>query len=174
MVLPDPGFLKRSLLVAACCAGLLACTTTPTPYQAQDERYGYAEQQIEDDRYRVTFTGNSATPRETVRNYMLYRAAQLTVASGHDYFTVVDQEIEGRASGTARPRVGVGVGSGGSDLGLGVGLSTFLGGAGDGVSYTAFADIVMGDGPKPADDPNAYDAREILERLEPQVATPAA
>ena len=177
MVLPDPGLVKRALLVAACCAGLLGCSTTPTPYQAQDERYGYSEQQIEDDRYRVAFAGNSATPRETVRTYMLYRAAELTLASGHDYFTVVDEQIEGTAGGTASPRVGVGVGGGGyggSNVGLGVGISTFLGGSGDGARYTAFADIVVGEGEKPAGEPDAYDAREILERLEPVVAGSAA
>lgn len=176
MILPDRGPLRRMLVVAGCCAGLFACTTAPTPYQAQDDRYGYTEQQIEDDRYRVTFAGNAATPRETVRNYMLYRAAELTVASGHDYFTVVDQQVEGRGDGTATPRVGLGVGSGGyggSNVGLGVGISTFLGGSDD-ARYTAFADIVMGDGEKPIDVPNAYDAREILERLGPEVTGPAA
>lgn len=143
-----------------------ACTTSPTPYQPDAGRYGYSEQQLEDDRYRVTFAGNSATPRDVVRNYLLFRAAELTLAAGHDYFIVVDQEMEGSSSGGASPRVGVGVGSGGSTS-IGVGLSTFLGGGDGGVRYTAFADILTRDGEKPAGDPDAYDARDLIERLRP-------
>jgi hypothetical protein len=163
----------RPVLAVGLCALLLACSTTPTPYQALDQRYGYSEQQIEDDRYRVSFAGNAATPRDVVQNYMLYRAAELTVQGGHDYFTVVDQQIEGSSDGIASPRVGVGVGSAGSDVGLGVGLSTFLGGNGS-ARYTAFSDIIVRDGAKPAGDPNSYDARDILRRLEPQLQRPAA
>lgn len=146
--------------------GLAACTTSPTPYQPEADRYGYSQQQIEDDRYRITFAGNSATPREVVQNYMLFRAAEVTLESGHDYFTVVDQQIEGNSSGVASPRVGVGVGSGGSTS-IGVGLSTFLGGGDGGVRYTAYSDIVLRDGEKPAGDPDSYDARDLIERLRP-------
>ena len=48
---------------------VLAACTTPTPYETVAENdYGYSEQKIEDNRYRVTFAGNSATKRETVEN----------------------------------------------------------------------------------------------------------
>ncbi|HEX6143552.1 MAG TPA: hypothetical protein VFZ01_12590 [Geminicoccaceae bacterium] len=153
-------------------AAVAACAGSPTPYQAADAGYGYSEQQLEDDRYRITFAGNSATPREAVQNYMLFRAAEVTLESGHDYFTVVDQQIEGTSSGVARPRVGVGVGSGGSTS-LGVGLSTFLGGNDTG-RYTAYADIVVRDGEKPATDPDSYEARDLIERLRPTLAQPEA
>ena len=145
---------------------LAACTTSPTPYQPQADRYGFSEQRLEDNRYRITFAGNSATPREVVQNYMLFRAAEVTLESGHDYFTVVDQEIEGSSTGVASPRVGVGVGSGGSTS-IGVGLSTILGGGDGGVRYTSFADILVRDGEKPLDDPDSYDARDLIERLRP-------
>ena len=64
------------------------------PYQASEGRYGYSEQQIEEDRYRVIFAGNPSTPRETVQNYLLYRSAELTVQNGYDYFTVTDRDVE--------------------------------------------------------------------------------
>ena len=69
---------------------LLAGCAVPTPYQPATKGYGYSEQQLESNRYRVTFSGNSVTPRDTVQNYLLYRAAEVTRESGHDYFTVVD------------------------------------------------------------------------------------
>ena len=37
-------------------------------------------------RYRVTFTGNSVTPRETVESYLLLRAAEVTRAAGYSNF----------------------------------------------------------------------------------------
>ena len=150
------------------------CASAPTPYQPADGEYGYTAQQIEDNRYRVAFSGNAATPRQTVENYLLYRAAEVTLESGNDYFTVVDRNIEAYGSGIAGPRVGVGVGSGGGDVGLGVGLSTLFGGGGGSARYTAYADIIVRAGEKPADDPRSYDARDVIRRLQPQVIQPTA
>lgn len=163
----------RLILVVAMVIGAVACTTSPTPFQAADDGFGYSSQQIEDDRYRVSFAGNSATPRETVENYLLFRAAEITVESGHDHFTVVNEDIEAFGSGgSVSPRVGVGVGSGVSgNVGIGIGLSTLLGG-GPSPRYTAYADIVVAKGEKPAGDPNSYDARDLIERLQPSLVLP--
>ncbi|QZH76507.1 MAG: hypothetical protein JY451_01995 [Erythrobacter sp.] len=71
---------------------------TPTPYQPEiahsQVRGGYSDQQLAPDRYRVTFHGNSLTSRETVEAFLLYRAAELTVASGADWFAVIDRETD--------------------------------------------------------------------------------
>ena len=61
---------------------LIAACAAPTPYQAATERNGFSELKIEDDRFSVSFRGNSRTPRETVETYLLHRAAELTLASG--------------------------------------------------------------------------------------------
>src|SRR3546814_14821204 len=72
---------------------LTACATT-TPYQPVRDGYGYQDQRIEGNRYRVTFAGSTATPRQTVENYLLYHAAELTLASGNDYFIVTQRSEE--------------------------------------------------------------------------------
>ena len=54
-----------------------ACMTT-TPYQPLKGGEGYSEQRIESNRYTVRFFGNAQTPRQTVENYLLYRAAELS------------------------------------------------------------------------------------------------
>lgn len=160
------------LAAAAIAVGAIACTTSPTPFQAADGGFGYSSQQIEEDRYRVSFAGNSATPRETVENYLLFRAAEITLDSGNDYFTVVNKDIEAYARGSASPRVGVGMGSGvSSNVGIGIGLSTFLG-DGSSARYTAYADILVREGEKPAGDPDSYDARDLIERLRPSLVLP--
>jgi hypothetical protein len=147
---------------------LPGCAADPTPYQPVANGYGFSDQQIEGNRYRITFAGNSATSIDTVRNYMLYRAAEVTVESGHDYFVVVDQNTQSSTvyRGTGSTPFGFGTGFRG-DGGFGVGFSTFSAYPDD--SYTSWADIVVGNGSKPADNVNAYDAHDVLRRLDPAV-----
>ena len=151
---------------------LLAGCSTPTPYQAgANGGYGYAEQQLEHNRYRVTFAGNSVTPRDTVQNYLLYRAAELTVEQHHDYFTIVNQDLERSTAyqGTGFNDFGVVHRHTANDLGW-FGPSSYSAYPID--SYTAFADIVMSDGEKSAGDVKSYDARDVIRRLGPTIALP--
>ena len=91
---------KRSVAFAlglALAAGLAACAT-PTPYQpnvpGQQTSGGYSELRLEQNRFRVTFTGNSLTSRETVEAYLLFRAAELTTQQGYDWFSIVDRHTD--------------------------------------------------------------------------------
>jgi hypothetical protein len=175
MMRPDLGARRGALGVClALLLGLAACSSTPTPYQAATNNFGYRDQQLETNRYRVTFAGNSATSPDAVRDYALYRAAELTLANGHDYFRVVDRNTESRSTGVGGPQLGVGVGSGSSGSNLGIGLSTFLGGPGYSEDYTVTLDILTFDGEKPADDVEAYDAHDLVRRLEPSIQRPPA
>jgi hypothetical protein len=148
--------------------GLLlgACAAAPTPYQAARNGFGYSEQRIEENRYRVSFAGNSATSRPTVEDYLLYRAAELTVQTGHDWFTVVDRNTVQEFSGYGgSPQVGIG----GGGSGFGVGLSMPMFGGGGAGRYTADMDILVQDGAKPQENPDAYDALSVISRLQPKV-----
>ncbi len=75
-------------VAAASLLGLSACATGPTPYEPQKApgSMGYSDQELTHNRYRVTFTGNSETPRETVEDYLLRRAAEVTLKAGYDAF----------------------------------------------------------------------------------------
>lgn len=161
----------RPILAAGLLAAVVACSSTPTPYQpAAGGGTGYVEQQIETDRWRVSFTGNDATALDTVQNYVLYRAAELTVAQGFDSFTVVSRSTESQGN-VASPQIGVGVGGGSGGSGVGIGLSTLLGGSSD--RYTVFMDVVMAKGAAPSG-ADAYDARQVLSNLGPTVVRPPA
>lgn len=86
----------KALALAASVAILSACATA-TPYQPSKDanaRNGYSELQIEKDRARVTFDGNSLTDRETVETYLLYRAAELTKAKGYDHFILTERNTD--------------------------------------------------------------------------------
>jgi hypothetical protein len=168
--------LTRKLCGLVILLGLAACTTTPTPYAAATGDLGYRDQQIETNRYRVSFTGNSATPVNRVQDYALYRAAELTVANGYDYFEVANRSTDSSGGAVGGPSVGVGLGgfSGGSG-GVGIGLSSILGGGGGySQGYTVSMDIVMFRGEKPPADQSAYDAHQVLQRLRPTIQAPPA
>ena len=66
----------------------LAGCATPAPYapRGPGQPTGYTDRQLADNRWRVTFTGNSVTPRETVENDLLLRAAEVTLAAGSSHF----------------------------------------------------------------------------------------
>ena len=149
---------------------LLAGCTQPTPYQPATDGFGYAEQRIERDRYRVSFAGNWVTARDTVQNYLLYRAAELTRETGHDHFTIVDRDLERSTfyHGTGFTHFGGGRSRGDSVGGLGT--TTYTARPID--SYAAFADIVVAGGPKPEGNVSAYDAQDVISQLASTLVRP--
>lgn len=162
--------LRRLLACGVLSLALGACATA-TPYQPQRDGYGYTEQKLESDRYRVSFRGNSATSLETVQNYLMVRAAELTLAQQGDYFVVLNPQTEGTQSGNA-PTVGVGLG--GFRFGSHGGVSIGFGGSTevDKTAYYTSAEIRIFRGVKPADQPTAFDAREVMTNLAPVVQRP--
>src|SRR5215475_13702395 len=87
LVMNSVKYLIRTLPLLLA-AGLLAGCMTPTPYapRTEGQRTGYTDRALTQTRYRVTFTGNSVTPSETVENYLLLRAAEVTRAAGYSSF----------------------------------------------------------------------------------------
>ena len=75
--------LPLKTLAVTLAAGLaLAACATATPYQPagfNGQRGGYAEQRLENNRFRVSFSGNSVTSRDQVEMSLLLRSAELTV-----------------------------------------------------------------------------------------------
>ena len=166
------GFIRHAA-IAICALSVAACQV-PTPYKAAVTQYddGYSTQQIESNRFRISFRGNSLTTRQTVDTYMLYRAAEVTLQSGGDYFIVVNKDVD---KNTAYENYGDDLAWG---WGGGWGWRHGFGGPGFGGgmdytrpvnSYDAIADIVTNRGPKPVGNTNAYDAREVLKAVGPTV-----
>ena len=184
------GFLIRAGLAAALVLAIAACAH-PTPYgpaPAGEGGHGYRDQPLEDDRLRVTFSGNTVTPRETVENYLLFRAAEITLERGRDHFIIAARDTE--KTTTYHTTYDLDGGPFGFGFGPSYGFHSsawgccgfrsryyggFAGGYGASMSwpverYTAHADMVLGSGPKPAGDADAYDARAVIARLGPQIA----
>ena len=72
----------------ACWCWRAAPRPRPMRPAARARRPAIPTGRLSDNRWRVTFTGNSVTPRETVENYLLLRAAEVTLAAGHQPFPV--------------------------------------------------------------------------------------
>lgn len=157
-------------LIAASALALSACASL-APYGPQQSArgQGFSEQQIEANRFRVTYNG-VGTPGP-VADRALFRAAQLTVDRGYDWFEVTQRWIDGRpdSAGGVRPSVSIGAGSsrygGWSTSGVGVGLGLDLSGP---QPTSTTLEIVLGRGAKP-DRPDAYDARRVQDAIRPRL-----
>jgi len=193
--------MKRLVLAAAAVAALsLAACATPTPYQPLQRGSaisgGYSEQQLEPNRWRITFSGNSLTDRRTVENYLLYRSAELTLAQGFDWFSALDRNTDKQTQLYYDPAFGPSWGPGyggfwgpswrfyGGRRGYWGGWGPYGGFGGGGywggdpfdirqvTKYEATAEVFMGRGPKPAEDRRAFDARAVVDRLGPSIVRP--
>jgi hypothetical protein len=191
--------MRRTLLAVAAtlalATGLAACETA-TPYQplnAKDaEAGGYSDVRLNADRWRVAFSGNTLTSRETVERYLLYRAAELTTSQGFDWFVTADKHTDKNSQAYIDPLYGYGwspnwrfhgaYGWGGYGAWGGAWGGPWGGpwGAPYGPAtidqfnrYEVSAEIVMGHGPRPADG-KALDAREVMMNLGAQIQRPKA
>ncbi len=189
--------LMTALAVGALAGGLAACETA-TPYQqlipGHASAGGYSDTRLDASHWRVTFSGNSMTSRETVERYLLFRAAELTVSQGDDWFEEVKQTTDKKTDVFVDPFYsswsygygwhpywrfhgagfygGWGGWGGGWGPGWGWGdpwgpsyISTYD-------RYDASSQISMGKGPKP--DAQALDAHEVLVNLGPGIVRPKA
>jgi hypothetical protein len=79
--------LKNVVLGLGMAVLLVGCMT-PAAYAPRrpGEITGYTDREIAPGRWRITFTGNSVTPREQVEDYLLLRAAEVTLAEGGTHF----------------------------------------------------------------------------------------
>ena len=188
----------RTCFIAAAVAGalLLAGCTTATPYQpdlpGQRVSGGYSEHRLGSDRYDVSFAGNSLTSRDRVEGYLLYRAAELTVRDGYDWFLIVNRLTEREAHTYVtpdpfyRPYYGSAYGFWRPDWRFrrhGLGWRDWHPGFDDAFwsdevnlmtieQYEAHAEIVMHRGPVPAGEERAFEARRVMADLGPTIQLP--
>ncbi|HUJ03183.1 MAG TPA: hypothetical protein VLW75_06075 [Rhizomicrobium sp.] len=168
---------KLSFMAALALLGLAACVSQPVyGPKGPGQSAGYTDEQLGANRYRVTYTGNAATDRETVEDFLLYRSAEVTLKSGFGHFEFDTRDTKSHTTY----------------------YSTFTGGwpgwpyhhryygwywhswpfpdeemmATPITRYEAYAEIVMLTDAEAKDDPHAIDANDIITRLGPKVHPP--
>jgi len=183
--------IRTGLIITALAVVLAGCETA-TPYQPLGSGTavsgGFSDQRLDDNHVRVSFKGNTATSRVTVENYMLYRAAELTVQNGYDWFEEVDQHTDrdkhtyvesgpygpGYGFGYFRPYWSIYGRRGWGPWGPWGGPYWGEAEVETVQKFQATADIALHHGPKPMNDPRALDAHQVLANLGPKIMTPAA
>jgi hypothetical protein len=167
----------KAWLISAClCASFLlaGCAVGPAPYgpKTTDSFSGYTDQQLAQNRYRVTYTGTNSTPRATVENYLLFRAAQVTQAAGFAAFAFADRDTKAHTTyftddfgwfGFPHRRFGWYWSDWPMDDELESRPIT---------RYEAYAEIVMLTADQAKADPRALNAQDVLNRLGPLVMPP--
>ncbi|HUZ14447.1 MAG TPA: hypothetical protein VMU93_16580 [Caulobacteraceae bacterium] len=186
---------RRSAVALATALGLalgLAACETATPYQPLSPHNavsgGFTDQRLDANHFRISFRGNDMTSRRRVETYLLYRAAELTVAQGFDWFQMVERHTSADRQGWIEPDPFYGPGYpwgfwrpywrfhgawgwrtwdpywGGPFWG-GYDVQTVD-------QYDASAEIAVYHGPKPVADPKAFDARQVMANLGPSIVRP--
>ena len=170
-VRPEAMSLGCRLALVAVAALVLTACETPANYGPKDGqvRTGYTDQQLATNRYRVTFTGNAATPRETVENYLLFRAAEVTAKSGYPFFLFDTRDTEAKTTYQS-------LDAGPPWRGRGWYRHSW---AWDGdvttrpiTAYEAFAEIVLLTPEQAKNEPRALEAKDVLARIAPLIAPP--
>jgi hypothetical protein len=128
--------MKRFTLVVVA-ALISGCATG---YNAKGLTGGYSDVQIDENTYRVSYSGNKFTDPSKLESLLIYRAADLTVQKGFDWFTLRDKSSEGKWSGQ-------------------------YGKTGTIVS----GEVKMYKGKKDDNAYNAYDARSVMQHMASQV-----
>lgn len=159
-------------------ATLLGCAA-PAPYvpRGPGERTGYTDLQLTPTRWRVTFTGNSVTPREQVEDSLLRRAAEVSLAAGYGHFMFDTRDTAANTRVATFPETDP-VWNGGWMWGRGFGFRSGFGydPFGPGVdivtttSYQAYAEIIALNDDQAAHEPRSVDAHAVLSNLPPPPA----
>ena len=171
--------MRTQMMFVVLLSVLMAACSSSTTYQPAEKRgaYGYTETALGKDRYRVTFTGNTVTDKETVNDYALLRAAELTLQEGYDWFQLVNRDTESKSRSSSTIS-GVNEFGGGTAVYQRCGLLScdtvvaqtpgrLSGGVASTTtrtSYQASLEIKMGNDPMP-DSAEAYNAQELASTL---------
>jgi hypothetical protein len=172
---------NKSKAIALLGIGLLflaSCATKYAPATGSfwDGQAGYSEVALDSSTWQVTFCGNNNTSPAVVDRYALYRSAELTAQHGFDYFVVFNNNDAAAVTKTVShnntqqtkiehtidPQTGRSVPVA---VTTNSGSSTVTTEA----SHTVTKTIRMFAGARPADDPNAYDAKSMVTMMAPSI-----
>lgn len=167
-------------LLVLCVASLITsgCATGPSSYGPATEQssLGFKAMQIEEDRFRVSYTGRSS---DEAQDYALLRAAEITLDEGYTHFKVITGHLEnsGQARSPVSSSIGIGFASGGrgyygrrggshTSVGLGININD-VARALQGDRVTNSIEILLRH--EGGDEPNIYNAESVADSIRPEV-----
>jgi hypothetical protein len=162
-----------ALLVSAltACSTVIPSVTDYGPSAYSDTGIGYSETRVEDNRWRVEFSGGPDVDQVDVEFLALRRAAELAHSNEYEWFEVIDRRFvrTGRSDGPVQIGGTVGVFSGsrgrsGSNVGLHINVDR-----GNERRGTAILEIMAGSGPMPS---GVYEVSRFNQAVEITQHTP--
>lgn len=81
--------MKKCILIAV----VLIMSSCATLYGPSGYKGGYSEIKLSEDVYEVSFNGNGYTSGGVIKNYFLYRCAEITLEKGGNFFIMYDKKI---------------------------------------------------------------------------------
>lgn len=164
--------MKKFLMGCTVALSMGACATGPSSYgpAIQESSLGFHSQRIEQDRFRVSYTGRSS---EEAQDYALLRAAEITLGQGYSHFRIVGGQLEDQSSSRSpvASSIGVGLGSGGGYYGrsrtnVGIGISiNDVARALQGSRIKNIIEIRLLE--DESDHPDVYDAASVMDSIRP-------
>ena len=167
---------RRLVVVASVVIWITLLASCATKYHPNGYTGGFSETRVDSNTFTVHFRGNGYTGRDTVETYLMYRCAELTTTSGYDYFVIVGGNTDAKQGVINTPgtysatTTGSATAYGNTAYGSATTTGTYLPGQAIQVTrYGATATIKMFKGEKPAENPSAYNAREVIGYLATQI-----
>lgn len=158
-------YLTRNLLVILISCLATACTT---PYQSYGFTGGYSDSHIDENTFSVNVETNGFTSKQTTFLYALYRAAELTVENGFDYFIVINSNQSTNSMAMISPGYSTSnttINSYGSRA-YGTTTTTSSPSIISNVEFPVMTLTIKSfKGAKPGDSSSAYDARSVMKHL---------
>lgn len=154
---------------AVFCLLLYACAT---PYGKYGSLGGYTDSRIDENTFSISVDNNGFTSHQTTSMHALYRAAELTVENGFDYFVLVGGANNSTSMAMVMP------GTSTSSTTVNTYGSTAYARTTTNYAPTMVVPIVLPNatlviksfkGSKPGEVAEAYDARSVMKYLGPQI-----
>ena len=159
----------KTLAVVCIALALSACAT---PYGKYGLLGGFTDARIDDNTFSISVDTNGFTSQQTTSMQALYRAAELTVENGFDYFFIASGANNSTSMAMAMP------GSSTSNTTINAYGSTAYARTTTTSTPTTVMPVVFPNstliiksykGAKPEGTTNAYDARAVIKYLGPQI-----
>jgi hypothetical protein len=155
----------RALITLVCSIAAIGCAT---PYQPDGLGGGYSDNRIDSDVVSVEFRGNGYTSKRKVEMYLLFRCAEVTRDAHYDYFVALNPSTEATQGSFSTP----GSFSSVTSFARGAAFTRASFFPSQTINFTSFGAttlIKMGRGPKPVENVAAFNAREVIEYMGPQI-----
>ena len=156
--------MKHILFSAAACFCLIGCASTGGSYgPAYGTDLGYRNTQLQQDRFRVSYTSRDAYES---RDFALLRAAQIADNEGYSHFKVIQGDIYDNGPNPIAANLGIGLGGGFNRSRVNVGVHDVERTI-EGRKITETIEVVLL-ASAPANDPSVFSAQSILKNIVPR------